>query len=35
MGVNTTFPYSNLDEQIYTEQSEGFSDTRRDRLVVN
>jgi hypothetical protein len=33
MDVKTTFLHGNLDEQIYMEQPEGFSDTGKGRLV--
>lgn len=33
MDVKTTFLRGNLDERISMEQSEGFRDTRHDRLV--
>ncbi|GAU47849.1 hypothetical protein TSUD_404260 [Trifolium subterraneum] len=33
MDVKTTFLHDNLDEQIYMEQAEGFSDTGKGRLV--
>lgn len=35
MDVKTTFLFSNLDEQIYMEQSNEFSDTEHDKLVCN
>ena len=33
MDMKTTFLHGNLDEQIYMQQPEGFSDTSKGRLV--